>query len=200
MTSSFQVRHFILNKESCSITNKKNNQNRRIGTHDFLVLLELCKNAGSIVTKEQLLDKAWQGKVVADSSITQSISNIRTLIDDNGKEQKWLKTISKIGYILESEIVKTPDDASKQSSIDKNSDFSMLTIVMMIFSLTIVPVLSIKLYHDSNVRTKEIMLTLNNEESKCTDITDTFNLLKQQQNTIDSVQKDTISSTIFPKK
>ena len=112
MTSYYKVGSLILDESSLSIFNVETKQKKRVGTHDFFVLLELCKNAGNIVNKEHLLENAWPGKIVADSSITQAISNVRTLIGDDGKKQLWLKTVSKVGYRLEDSIV-------TQSSIEE---------------------------------------------------------------------------------
>ena len=105
MVLSYKVRQFVLEKESYSLLDLNLNTKKRIGTHDFLALWVLCQYAGKVVTKEDLFDKAWPGKIVAESSITQAISNIRNIIGDNGKEQKWLKTISKVGYSLDETIV-----------------------------------------------------------------------------------------------
>jgi hypothetical protein len=40
----------------------------------------------------------------------QSIRNIRNLLEDNGKEQKYLKTITRVGYKLESSAVSHIED------------------------------------------------------------------------------------------
>ncbi len=105
MTRAFKVKQFVLIEDSLFILDSKTNQQLRIGTHDLLTLKELCFHAGKIVSKESLLEKGWPGKIVSDSSLTQSIRNIRTLLGDNGKEQKWLKTVPKIGYVLDESIV-----------------------------------------------------------------------------------------------
>ncbi|WP_339386497.1 winged helix-turn-helix domain-containing protein [Vibrio caribbeanicus] len=102
---SFRIGNLMLVENSLALVNEKTGQQVRIGTHDFLTLYELCCNAGNIVTKETLLEKGWPGKIVSESSLTQSIRNIRNLIGDNGKEQKWLKTVSKVGYLLDAEVV-----------------------------------------------------------------------------------------------
>ncbi|WP_341665371.1 winged helix-turn-helix domain-containing protein [Vibrio sp.] len=84
----------------------RTNQDLRMGTHDLLTLYVLCCHAGEVVSKEALIEKGWPGKIVSDSSLTQSIRNIRTLLGDNGKDQRWLKTVSKVGYMLDASIVK----------------------------------------------------------------------------------------------
>lgn len=113
----YKINDWILIKDASLLRHTETNEEKRIGSHDFLVLLALCTDAGIVVSKETLLEKAWPGKIVSDSSITQAISNIRNLIGDNGKDQKWLKTIAKVGYKLESEIVeKIETNENKENS------------------------------------------------------------------------------------
>lgn len=97
----YKVINWIVNSDLLLVINSISHEERRIGRHDSFVLNILCDNAGKIVTKETLLNNAWPGKHVSEGSLTQAISNIRHLIEDNGKEQKYLKTISKVGYKLE---------------------------------------------------------------------------------------------------
>ncbi|MDN3612008.1 transcriptional regulator [Vibrio ostreicida] len=121
MTRSFKVRQFVLVENSLFILDSKTNQQLRMGTHDLLTLHELCAHAGQVVSKESLLEKGWPGKIVSDSSLTQSIRNIRTLLGDNGKEQKWLKTVAKVGYVLDASIVSEVNgDALPNSAMRKN--------------------------------------------------------------------------------
>ncbi|MGL5007850.1 MAG: winged helix-turn-helix domain-containing protein [Plesiomonas sp.] len=105
MTNTYQIRNIIISSDKTLLLDTESNREFKIGKHDYMTLLELARNAGHVLSKEHLLEKCWPGKIVAESSITQAISNIRSLIGDNGKEQKWLKTISKTGYRLESDVV-----------------------------------------------------------------------------------------------
>lgn len=105
MEKSFKINNFIINPEVPYIVNSVTNERIRIGKHDLSTLILLCKNAGSIVSKEELLSYAWSGKIVTEASLSQSIRIIRNILGDNGKEQKILKTVSKSGYMLEAEVV-----------------------------------------------------------------------------------------------
>ncbi|MFA0039051.1 transcriptional regulator [Vibrio chagasii] len=102
------------------MTDLLKNEEKRIGYHDHLVILMLCENAGKINTKEDLLKRAWPGKHVSEGSLTQSISAIRTLIEDDGKQQKYLKTVAKVGYKLESEAVSWLEDRDSKSDSQDN--------------------------------------------------------------------------------
>lgn len=117
--SMYKVKQWILISDYSILKNAITNEEKRIGTHDFLVLRLLCENAGHIVHKKELLEYAWPGRHVSEGSITQAISNIRNVIDDNGKDQKHLKTITKVGYKLDSCIVeKTNETIAVATSID----------------------------------------------------------------------------------
>jgi len=59
-------------------------------------LLLLVENAGSVVTKEQLLATVWPDAFVEEGSLTRSISVLRKLLDGHGRE--YVATVPKRGY------------------------------------------------------------------------------------------------------
>ncbi|TOF64260.1 transcriptional regulator, partial [Vibrio parahaemolyticus] len=105
MRKQYKVKQFILKEDAQIVVDSETGTQHKIGRHDFLTLLELAKHSGQILSKAHLMEKGWPGKIVSDSSLTQSIRNIRNLIEDNGKHQLWLKTVAKVGYVLDSSIV-----------------------------------------------------------------------------------------------
>ena len=64
------------------------------------VLLLLAQNPGQVVTREELLDQAWQRQVVCDEALTRTISELRTLLGDSSRERRYIRTIPKRGYSL----------------------------------------------------------------------------------------------------
>ncbi|PQJ61040.1 transcriptional regulator [Vibrio chagasii] len=110
----YKLNNWLIHLDHPLVTDLLKNEEKRIGYHDHLVILMLCENAGKIKTKEDLLNRAWPGKHVSEGSLTQSISAIRTLIEDDGKQQKYLKTVAKVGYKLESEAVSWLEESDSQ--------------------------------------------------------------------------------------
>ena len=106
----YKVNNWVISPNYPVAFNYKSKEEKRIGTHDYLVLMILCNNLGNIVTKDDLLEKAWPGKLVSEGSLVQSVRNIRNLLEDNGKEQKYLKTIARVGYKLEASAVSYIED------------------------------------------------------------------------------------------
>lgn len=116
----YKLNNWLIHLDHPLVTDLLKNEEKRIGYHDHLVILMLCENAGKINTKEDLLNRAWPGKHVSEGSLTQSISAIRTLIEDDGKQQKYLKTVAKVGYKLESEAVSWLEDSDSKSDSQDN--------------------------------------------------------------------------------
>jgi len=64
------------------------------------VLLELASSSPQVVTKEQILQKVWQGKVVSDETISVAISRLRKALGCNAKNPIYIETITGVGFRL----------------------------------------------------------------------------------------------------
>jgi len=62
------------------------------------LLILLCRHANDLVTREQIHDDVWAGRVVEDPAITNCVSQVRKAIGDHDKSV--LQTRSKRGYLL----------------------------------------------------------------------------------------------------
>ena len=72
-----------------------NNKKVDISTREFEVLYYLMKNAGIVLTKEQIFDSVW-GKDYGDvGTVAVHIKSLRNKID---KDEKYIKTVWGVGY------------------------------------------------------------------------------------------------------
>ena len=63
------------------------------------VLLHLVRHAGSLVTKDQLLEAIWGNTAVTDGSITHCLMEIRAALGDD--DHTIIRTVVRRGYIFE---------------------------------------------------------------------------------------------------
>src|SRR5262245_38577182 len=63
----------------------------------FDVLAYLVQNRGRIVSKDELLETVWQGRIVSDAALTSRISAARRAIGDDGATQTYIRTVHKRG-------------------------------------------------------------------------------------------------------
>jgi TolB-like protein len=64
----------------------------------FGVLRHLVKNAGRVVSKDELLATNWPGLTVTEDSLTQCISDIRRLLGESGRD--LVRTVARRGYMI----------------------------------------------------------------------------------------------------
>lgn len=98
----------------------------------FNLIVYLIEHKDRLVTREEILDKVWHGKVVSDTSISNHIKSARKVLGDDGQKQQVIKTFHSRGYqfIPDTKIVKQVDN-TRFSSIIKKS-FYIFVIVLVI--------------------------------------------------------------------
>jgi TolB-like protein len=69
-----------------------------IGPQVFDLLLYLVTNCDRVVSKDDLLEAVWAGRIVSDSTITSHINAVRRAIGDNGEEQRLVRTVARKGF------------------------------------------------------------------------------------------------------
>lgn len=62
------------------------------------VLTVLLHRAGEVVTKDELIEAAWPGRVISDSALTSSMAKLRSALADD--EQQIIRTMHGFGYRL----------------------------------------------------------------------------------------------------
>lgn len=66
----------------------------------MLVLVALARAEGRIVSRDQLIEQCWDGRIVGEDSINRVISRLRKLAVAHGDTLFSIETISKVGYRL----------------------------------------------------------------------------------------------------
>ncbi|MEW6269208.1 MAG: AAA family ATPase [Thermodesulfobacteriota bacterium] len=68
-------------------------------THKSLAVLQcLVERAGTLVTKEQLLESVWQGIAVGDAVLKVHVGEIRKALGDDARAPRYVETLHRRGY------------------------------------------------------------------------------------------------------
>jgi|GEM_PF-672997 len=67
----------------------------------IMVLTELAKLQGQVVSHDKLMNVVWQNTVVSPNSLQRCITQLRKALADDSKQQLIIKTHAKQGYSLE---------------------------------------------------------------------------------------------------
>jgi len=59
----------------------------------FALLLLLVENRDRMVSKDEIIEKVWDGRIVSESAVTSRIKSARQALGDDGKTQKYIRTV-----------------------------------------------------------------------------------------------------------
>jgi DNA-binding winged helix-turn-helix (wHTH) protein len=64
----------------------------------FDILLHLILHRDRVVSKDELVERIWNGAAVTDDSLFRSISDIRIALSEDRTSPRWIRTAPKVGY------------------------------------------------------------------------------------------------------
>jgi adenylate cyclase len=81
----------------------------------FDLLAYLIRHRQRVVSKDELLQELWQGRIVSEASLTTRLNAVRRAIGDNGKAQRMIRTFSRKGVRFVGNIENAPVPPSDRS-------------------------------------------------------------------------------------
>ncbi|KGJ99691.1 winged helix-turn-helix domain-containing protein [Thalassotalea sp. ND16A] len=210
----FVLDEWLIYPEKSAI--KRNDEIIHLEPKIMEVLVYLLKNANKVVSREELTEQVWQSRFASDEVITRAISVLRKKLDDTGKVHRFIKTIPKHGYVLETnEQVIEHNDAVEHHrepepvnalEIQVNRFIKPLTALLVaVFSIAIaVAIVSYQYFVDQRQQTADNNITLRIDDFTATDNLDssamvarvlTEQLLTTLSNS--TVANVTLNSSIF---
>ena len=64
------------------------------------LLAFLATTGGRVVSKDEIIDAVWEGRFIAESTLTRSIADLRRALGDDQRCPQYIETIAKRGYRL----------------------------------------------------------------------------------------------------
>jgi TolB-like protein len=64
----------------------------------FDLIRYLAENAGRVVSRDDIIQGVWGGRIVSDGSISTRINAARKALGDDGKSQRLIKTVQRRGF------------------------------------------------------------------------------------------------------
>jgi TolB-like protein len=68
-----------------------------VGPQVFSLLQFLIRNRDRVVSKDDLIEYVWNGRIVSDSTLTSTITIVRQAINDSGAAQRLIRTVARKG-------------------------------------------------------------------------------------------------------
>jgi TolB-like protein/Tfp pilus assembly protein PilF len=64
------------------------------------LLVFLARSPGRVVSKDEIIEAVWEGRFIAEATLTRSIADLRRALGDTRRQPAYIETIAKRGYRL----------------------------------------------------------------------------------------------------
>ncbi|MCK8483944.1 winged helix-turn-helix domain-containing protein [Aliiroseovarius sp. S2029] len=75
-------------------------QTHRLTRQSAGILRALFEAGGDIVSKDDLIQRVWDGRIITDATLSTAIKEARRAVGDTGADQRIIKTVHGIGFCL----------------------------------------------------------------------------------------------------
>ena len=70
----------------------------------YALLALLVENSERLVSKHEIIEKVWDGRVVSEAAVASRVKSARKAVGDDGKTQRFIRTIQRQGFRFVAEV------------------------------------------------------------------------------------------------
>lgn len=116
LTLPYAFEDYLLDQERRELTWR--GQVVAIGPQVFDLLLLLIEQRERVVSKDELLEAVWSGRIVSESTVTSHINAVRKAVGDTGEEQRLVRTVARKGYRFVGQITSRDSEPAEADEPD----------------------------------------------------------------------------------
>jgi TolB-like protein len=79
----------------------------------FSLLVLLVANRERLVSRDEIIEKVWDGRIVSDSAISSRIKAARRALDDDGRDQRYIRTLHRQGFRFVADVQAVTDSPAE---------------------------------------------------------------------------------------
>jgi TolB-like protein/Tfp pilus assembly protein PilF len=95
---------------------------RRLEPQLMDLLVFLAGSGGRVVSKDDIIDAVWNGRFIAETTLTRSIADLRRALGDTEPRRRYIETIAKRGYRLIAPVSGAGEQPAVRPTADPEAD------------------------------------------------------------------------------
>jgi TolB-like protein len=84
--------------DTAKVELRENGEPRPVERQVFALLALLVENRERLVSKDEILEKVWDGRIVSEAAVASRVKSARQALGDDGKSQRFIRTIHRQGF------------------------------------------------------------------------------------------------------
>lgn len=98
LARGFRIGSWTVRPEHCRLETE--GRSVQVEPKSMGVLLCLAGHAPQVVTREQFIEAVWNGRIVTDEVLSRAVSLVRSVLEDDAQDPKYIRTVPRVGYSL----------------------------------------------------------------------------------------------------
>jgi len=98
---------------------RRNGKSSPLEPQVFDLLLYLIRNRDRIVSRRELFDELWAGKVVTESTLSSRVKAARKALGDSAGSQRYIGTLHRRGYRFVAAVEETPSVTAPSAGLEE---------------------------------------------------------------------------------
>ena len=112
----YRFEHFELDLAKAEL--RAGGQHQPLEPRIFALLALLVQNGERMVSRDELLEKVWEGRVVTEDTLYTAVKSVRRALGDSGRTQRLIRTIHGQGFRFVADVEVTPTTPPIVSAAD----------------------------------------------------------------------------------
>ena len=123
MAMIYEFGAFALDSNKAEL--RQNGENIGVEPQVFALLMVLVENRERLVSKDEIIEKVWDGRIVSESALSSRVKSARKALGDDGVAQTFIRTVHGKGFRFvadvksKSTVILTPSPEQGSSQPDK---------------------------------------------------------------------------------
>jgi DNA-binding winged helix-turn-helix (wHTH) protein len=134
----YRFGHFEL--DTAKVELRADGEARPVEPQVFALLAFLVENRERLVSRDEIIEKVWDGRIVSEAAIASRVKSARRALGDDGKAQRFIKTLHRQGFRFVAEVriaqaVQPADPPAVETALQAADRASRPSIAVLPFRL-----------------------------------------------------------------
>jgi len=110
----FRVKDYVIDTDAYEM--RRNGKPVPVQPQVFDLLILLLENKDRLITKDEIIERIWRGRIVSDAALDSRIRSARQTIGDSGTSQELIRTVRGRGFRFVGNVSQTPGGSGMAAS------------------------------------------------------------------------------------
>ena len=129
----WRIKDFIFCEQQQTLTAIEGGQTQQLEPMVVELLAYFCRNPDQIISRYQLIEVVWLGRMITDNAVNKVITKLRKSFNDDAKKPQFIATFPKKGYKFIATVIQIIEEPANDASDSMKAQIPLTSTNKKIF-------------------------------------------------------------------